>query len=343
MPSNACSDWKAELIFHAAQAESFRAVDVSPSVHGAKKRRTYVHRSEIFLTWPREPQLFVLPPPLSILNVDPTTMPELIRPLELTHRPRLAVIDFDGTLSLIRSGWVEIMVDLMVTELQPLPGTKESDADLTAYVTDFVLNLNGRPTIYQMDYFVEEATRRGGQPLSAETYKQRFLDGLFAKSNRRIAALEASQVTTDDLLVPGTRAMLDDLQARGLHLTLASGTAVTHVRHEAALLGIDHYFEGRIFGPGDTPREFSKLAVMQQMLIETGATGAELLGFGDGFVEIENVKQLGGVAVGVASDEEHRSGRVEDWKRTRLIQAGADAIVPDYARWPALAAWLWAE
>ena len=64
-----------------------------------------------------------------------------------------------------------------------------------------------------------------------------------------------------------------------------------------------------------------------------------LFGFGDGFVEIENIKQLGGVA----SDEEHRSGRVEEWKRTRLIQAGADAIVPDYARWPALAAQLWRE
>ena len=268
-------------------------------------------------------------------------MPELIRPLNLDRPPRVAVLDFDGTLSLIRRGWVEIMVGLMVDILQPLPGTTESDAELAAYVTDFVLNLNGRPTIYQMDLFVDEAARRGGQPFSAEFYKQQFLDELLLKSERRIAALQAGEVTTDELLVPGARALLDDLQARGMHLTLASGTAVKNVRHEAALLGIDHYFEGRIFGPGDDPREFSKLTVMRQMLVETKADGAELLGFGDGFVEIENVKQLGGVAVGVASDEEHRSGRVEEWKRTRLIRAGADAIVPDYARWPALAAQLW--
>ncbi len=268
-------------------------------------------------------------------------MPELIRPLKQTYAPRVAVIDFDGTLSLIRSGWVEIMVDLMVDVLQPLPGTTESDADLTAYVTDFVLNLNGRPTIYQMDYFVNEARQRGGNPAPAEFYKQQFLDGLLHKAERRMRALQAGKVTTDDLLVPGARAMLDDLQARGVRLTLASGTAVKSVRHEAALLGIDHYFEGRVFGPGDDPREFSKLAVMQQTLSETGCDGAELLGFGDGFVEIENIKQLGGVAIGVASDEEHRSGRVEEWKRTRLIQAGADAIVPDYARWPNLAGMLW--
>lgn len=269
-------------------------------------------------------------------------MPELIRPLNLVRPPRVAVLDFDGTLSLIRSGWVEIMVDLMVDVLQPLPGTAESDGELTAYVTDFVLNLNGRPTIYQMDFFVNEIVQRGGQPKASEDYKRQFLNSLFVKSERRIAALKAGEVASDDLLVHGARAMLDDLQSRGVRLTLASGTAVNHVRQEAQLLGIDHYFEGRIFGPGDDPREFSKLAVMQQTLADTGTSGDELLGLGDGFVEIENIKQLGGVAVGVASDEERRSGQVEEWKRTRLIQAGADAIVPDYARWPILAAQLWA-
>lgn len=268
-------------------------------------------------------------------------MPELIRPLNLTRPPRVAVLDFDGTLSLIRSGWVEIMVDLMVDVLQPLPGTTESDGELTAYVTDFVLNLNGRPTIYQMDFFVNEAVQRGGRPQSPEVYTRQFLDALCVKSERRIAAFQAGDVTSDDLLVHGARAMLDDLQARGVRLTLASGTPVNHVLHEAKLLGIDHYFEGRIFGPGDDPREFSKFAVMQQILAEAEAGGDELLGLGDGFIEIENIKQLGGIAVGVASDEEHRSGQVEEWKRTRLIKAGADAIVPDYARWPALAAQLW--
>ena len=268
-------------------------------------------------------------------------MPELIRPLNLTRPPRIAVFDFDGTLSLIRSGWVEIMVGLMVDVLQPLPGTTESDGELVAYVTDFVLNLNGRPTIYQMDFFVNEATRRGGQPEPPEVYKRQFLNSLYVKSERRIAALQAGEVTSDDLLVHGTRAMLNDLQVRGVQLTLASGTAVNHVRDEAKLLGIEHYFEGRIFGPGDDPREFSKLAVMRQTLADAKADGDELLGLGDGFVEIENIKQLGGVAVGVASDEEHRSGRVEEWKRTRLIQAGADAIVPDYTRWSELATQLW--
>ena len=75
------------------------------------------------------------------------------------------------------------------------------------------------------------------------------------------------------------------------------------------------------------------------MLAEHQLHGAELLGFGDGFVEIEEVKRAGGAAIGVASDEANR-GRLNDWKRRRLIQAGADIIIPDYQQAQPLLAWL---
>lgn len=270
-------------------------------------------------------------------------MPEIIRSFQNTRPPRVAVIDFDGTLSLIRSGWVEIMVDMMVDVLRPLPGTSETTDKLTAFVSDFVLNLNGRPTIFQMDYFVNTAKARGGNPESPEFYTQKFLDALIAKAQQRIQALQAGEISQDDLLVPGARALLTDLQMRGVQLTLASGTAVVDVRREAKLLGIDHYFEGRIFGPGAESREFSKMAVMRQTLADAGAQGSELLGMGDGFVEIENANELGGIAIGCATDETHRSGRVEDWKRTRLIRAGAHIIIPDYSNGRKLVELLFAD
>lgn len=263
-------------------------------------------------------------------------MPEIVRPFRVTRPPRVAVIDFDGTLSLIRSGWVEIMVEMMVDVLVPLPGTTESLPELTAFVTDFVLNMNGRPTIFQMDYFVATARERGGNPESPEYYTQQFLDALVAKARQRIAALQEGTVKTDDLLVPGARALLANLQERGVQLTLASGTAVKDLRREAGLLQIDHFFEGRIFGPGEDSRKFSKMAVMRQMLADASADGCELIGMGDGFVEIENANELGGIAIGCATDETGRNGKVEEWKRTRLIQAGAHIIVPDYHNWPKL-------
>ena len=128
-------------------------------------------------------------------------MPEIIRPLQIQRPPRVAVIDFDGTLSLIRSGWVEIMVDMMFGELRQLPGTTESDKDLTTYISNFVLNLNGRPTIYQMDYFVNAAKERGGNPESPEFYTQKFLDALIYKADQRIAKLTFEKGTAGERVV----------------------------------------------------------------------------------------------------------------------------------------------
>jgi phosphoglycolate phosphatase-like HAD superfamily hydrolase len=53
---------------------------------------------------------------------------------------------------------------------------------------------------------------------------------------------------------------------------------------------------------------------------------------GDGHVEIEQAKALGGTAVAVATDEEHfGSGRTDPAKRARLGGVGADIIIPDYS------------
>jgi hypothetical protein len=71
--------------------------------------------------------------------------------------------------------------------------------------------------------------------------------------------------------------------------------------------------------------------IVERILRDNKLAGEELLGFGDGFVEIEEIKRAGGVAVAVASDEVERSG-VNDWKRQRLLRAGADIVIGDYRR-----------
>jgi hypothetical protein len=82
--------------------------------------------------------------------------------------------------------------------------------------------------------------------------------------------------------------------------------------------------------------------VIERILREEGLHGEELLGFGDGFVEIEEVRKAGGVAVAVASDEVARRG-VNAWKRERLVRAGADIVVPEYRQHEALLGWLCME
>src|SRR5207237_7938610 len=102
--------------------------------------------------------------------------------------------------------------------------------------------------------------------------------------------------------VPGSHAVLDSLQRRGLALYLASGTDVAYVRREAELLGLSQYFGPHIYGALDDYQNFSKKMIIERILSENRLRGEELLGFGDGFVEIEEIKRVGGVAVAVASE-----------------------------------------
>ena len=115
-----------------------------------------------------------------------------------------------------------------------------------------------------------------------------------------------------------------------LKLIILSGTAEPDVKREAELLGLTPYFAEHIYG--STPGlDFSKKQVIDRIIHEEGILGSHLLSFGDGPVEIEFTKAVGGLAIGVASDESaHGSGVIDEDKREHLIRAGADAIIPDY-------------
>jgi phosphoglycolate phosphatase-like HAD superfamily hydrolase len=266
---------------------------------------------------------------------------EVVNPGLPRGRFRSVLFDFDGTLSLIREGWPQVMIPMMVEELRRT-GTAETDAALSAAVEEFVMRLNGRQTIYQMMQLAEEVRRRGGRPREPLEYKHRYHDLLMARIEGRLAALASGAAAPEEWTVPGSHALLDGLRRRGVALYLASGTDLKYVRREAELLGLTPYFGERIYGALDEYQNFSKKMIIDRILNEHGLHGAELLGFGDGFVEIEEVKEVGGVAVAVASDEVARRG-VNAWKRNRLVRAGADVVIPEYRRHEKLLGWLFNE
>ena len=253
-------------------------------------------------------------------------------------RYRSVLFDFDGTLSLIRQGWREIMIPMMVEILSDLK-SGETDAQLEAVVAEFVDRLTGRQTIYQMIQLCEEIKKRGGAPEEPVAYKKRFNDLLNAHIAHRIRSLETGAAAPDDLMLLGARNLLDNLIARGLVLYLASGTDLVYVRKEVDLLQLGPYFEDRVYGALDQHENFSKAMVIQNILKTHALQGPELLGFGDGYVEIENVKAVGGAAIGVASDEVNREN-LNEWKRDRLIGVGADLIIPHYREQDMLIAYL---
>jgi phosphoglycolate phosphatase-like HAD superfamily hydrolase len=263
---------------------------------------------------------------------------EVVNPDMPRGRFRSVLFDFDGTLSLIREGWPQVMIPMMVAILRET-GTSETKASLTAVVEDFVMRLNGRQTIYQMIQLAEEVKKREGKPLDPLAYKQRYHDLLMARIQDRLTALESGQVRSEEWTVPGSHALLQGFRRRGLTLYLASGTDLKFVRHEAGLLGLSEYFGEHIYGALDDYHRFSKGMVIERILRENDLHGEQLLGFGDGFVEIEEIKRVGGVAVAVASDEVNRRG-IHAWKRDRLMRAGADLVIGEYRKHEQLLAYL---
>ena len=261
------------------------------------------------------------------LFLDDTTI-EIHRKIQ-TGNIRHVVFDFDGTISLIRDGWQNVMVPMMVEFLQTETDTTEPESELEALVVAFVDRLTGKQTIYQMMQLSEEIEKRGGTPKAPLAYKDEYNRRLLPVVEERIAGLAAGKLSAEPLRVPMSLEFLQSLREMGINCYLASGTDVEFVKNEASLLGVAEYFDGGIFGALREYKKFSKAMVIQKIITDFQLSGSELLIVGDGYVEIENAKAVGAIAVGVASVEDNRYNMNAD-KRERLIRAGADIIIPDF-------------
>jgi phosphoglycolate phosphatase-like HAD superfamily hydrolase len=253
-----------------------------------------------------------------------------IRP-SFSPRPQIShvVFDFDGTLSWLRHGWPEIMCNLFEPYLPAREG--ESRGEVRAVLLDEILSLNGKASIHQMNRCAELVRPRGGEAPEPETLLREYQRRLDVVIRERTELIWSGQAQRDDFVVWGARGFLESLEERGLTLIILSGTIEPRVKEEAALLDLARYFGAHIYGGTADAAQSSKRAVMARLLQEEQITGEHLLAFGDGPVETQVAKELGGLTVAVASDEEHNgSGKVDVHKHKQLAAAGADMVIPDY-------------
>jgi phosphoglycolate phosphatase-like HAD superfamily hydrolase len=238
-------------------------------------------------------------------------------------------MDWDGTTALSRGGWAQIMATLYAEHLPGRAG--ESDAMRRDFAHTELMTLNGKPSIHQMAHLAELVRERGGKPEPAESYHDEFQRRLGEAVRTRLDRARQEPPGTDSLLVRGVRALFEALRERGITITLATGSVLHEVRHEAELLDVARYFDA-MHGPHSLDdRDFSKRGIIESLLNGRGVDGATLLAFGDGPVEMRETKAVGGIAIAVASDEEnHGSGRMEPAKRETLLAAGADGVIADF-------------
>jgi phosphoglycolate phosphatase-like HAD superfamily hydrolase len=238
------------------------------------------------------------------------------------------IFDFDGTISWLRHGWPKIMLR---TFLDYAPATWMTDERQQSQLLSEILSLNGKPSIYQAERFCERASAIGQRVPEPSALLAQYLDVLRTTVDERINAVRDDIQPRDAFIVWNGRTILDLFYSRGLTLIILSGTAETDVRMEADLLCLSELFGQHIYG-SPANGQFSKKQVIDRIMRDEHIEGRHLLAFGDGPVEIRFTKAVGGLAIGVASDEEQNgSHRMDLAKKEQLIAAGADAVIPDYA------------
>ena len=250
-----------------------------------------------------------------------------------------AIFDHDGTISTLREGWENIMEPMMI---KAVLGERFNDADdseiesVKIRVRDYIDKTTGIQTIVQMFGLLDLIAEFGFVPqnkmIDAKGYKKLYNDELLRMVGEREKKYMTGELLIDDLTIKGSVQFIRKLHESGVKLYLASGTDVEDVVKESAILGYDHYFEGRIYGSvGDVDKDAKKI-VLDQILDTIGESAASsVITFGDGPVEIRETGKRGGVTVGVATNELRRYG-LNKHKRSRLVKAGSDIIIPDFSQ-----------
>jgi phosphoglycolate phosphatase-like HAD superfamily hydrolase len=223
----------------------------------------------------------------------------------------------------------------------------EVEADFVRQeVGEYIDRSTGILTIVQMKWLVETVRRYGIEEVrTASEYKRIYTERLLKPVYERLGRIGGEHAERgnqrddaerrhemdqrDEFMMKGARKFLEELRGRGVELLLASGTDEEYVRNEAEALGVAELFLPHIYGAQGDSETDSKELVIKRILEENRLRGEELVVVGDGPVEIRYARQVGAVALGVASDEVKRSG-MNPRKRRRLLEAGADYVVADF-------------
>lgn len=263
---------------------------------------------------------------------------EIITPFEKS-RIEYALFDHDGTISTMREGWETAMEPVMVRAIlgDSLDAVgQDVYARVVEDVRECIDATTGIQTLAQMHELVKMIEHWGFTPsekiLTPLEYKHIYLAELDRLISVRIRKVEREEMDARDFTVKGAVRFLKALRERGVTLYLVSGTDETDVRREAGVLGYADLFDGGIFGATDSMDHEPKRQVMKMILDRIGRGKEErVVTFGDGPVEMRESWKAGGVRIGIASDEVRRYG-LNPRKRSRLILAGAQAVVPDFSQ-----------
>lgn len=239
---------------------------------------------------------------------------------------RAVIFDFDGTISTLRQGWEKVMKPLMLEMIDP----DGCDIALEDEISRFIDESTGIQTVFQMQWLAEKVRIYGRNKIRHDEwwYKEEYNRRLMQNVTQRLADLNSGKRNKENYMIGGSRNFLERLQASRMELYVASGTDESDVAAEVKALGLSGYFAG-IAGALSRNTECPKEAVIRRLMEDQKLSGKSLLVVGDGKVEIRLGKEAGALTLGMATDEIKLTG-INETKRRRLIDAGADIIAGDF-------------
>ena len=250
---------------------------------------------------------------------------------------RCALFDFDGTISLLRREWQQIMVDYVVDCV----GGEFVGENLRKEFAEYVKKTAGIATIVQMRGLAGFVRRYGNKRdvQSPQEYKKGYVKALKQQVHENMKLALRDDAAKEKMLVPGARVFLEELRRRGILLFLFSGTDHADVEEEMEFLGVQTFFQGKVVGAQKSFRKSSKGALIRSVILTHCSRPSDLLVTGDGPVEIKHGRRFGAITLGIASNEfEH--GKINVEKQDRLTNAGADVIVPDFSEYEKIVKYL---
>ena len=262
---------------------------------------------------------------------------EIVNTVKSGWNYRFALFDHDGTISTLRQGWEEVMAPMMMEAVIGKAVISSELYNKILYrVNDYIDKTTGIQTLIQMKGLTDLIREFNLVPedkiLNEFEYKKIFNDRLMMHVNKRTQKFTDGELNIHDVTIKNAVLFLEKLNKRGMKIFLTSGTDEEDVKREAKLLGYDHYFTGGIFGATMDIKNEPKRTVINNIIEIIGRKNADqIITFGDGPVEIAETRKAGGVTVGIASNEVRRYS-INTNKRSRLIKAGADIIIPDYSQ-----------
>ncbi len=263
---------------------------------------------------------------------------EIIRPLEVTRLDiKVVIFDFDGTISTLRQGWEEVMENLM---LDKITGNNKPSEQIKNEIVNYIDESTGIMTIYQMKWLEEKVREYGlnSQTKDKWDYKEEYNKRLLKKVNLRREKVKNGTYNSKKYLVQGSQEFLQVLNSLNLQICLVSGTDHPDIIEEAQLLGVKEYFS-LIKGAPVKSMDSSKEKVLKHLLKEEKFEPGQMVIIGDGKVEISLAAEKGIPSLGMATNEKTGRG-VNEWKRNRLIDAGANAICGDFKNYKDILKWL---